>query len=639
MLFKVSVLAATMLAASAAAAPPLEAYGRLAAIEDIELSPDGRRVAFITVNGENRELVIQEFGGKQRIRLNAGQAKVRDVSWAGPDHVLITSTATGRVGDFIGRQEWAQIGAYGVKTAKYAVLLSNTPNTMNTPFGDPVVAEHRGETVVLVPGLTRKGGLHQSLDLYRVDLNTGRGSIHMEGDEDVRDWVAGPDGAVLAKAETNDLRGSLSIFTRSGAGWRQLLTGTEEAPVGLMGLGRTPGTLLVTKRDGDRTRLYEMIADTGALTAPLDIEGKTASGVLWDPKTQRPMAIAYLDDSSEYRFFDPARDRAWRSLKASFKNQNVVYESATPDFKKVVVRVEGAEDAASFYLYDVDAKKVEFFADARPGVPPEAIGPVRWIRYKAADGLEIPAYLTLPPGRAGARNLPLIVLPHGGPQARDEPGFDWWSQALASRGYAVLQPQFRGSEGFGRKFVEAGYGQWGRKMQTDLSDGVRHLAKEGVIDPKRVCIMGASYGGYAAMAGVTLDPGVYRCSVAVAGVGDLADMIAWEAKNAGRANSGAVRYWSRFMGTSFRKRGELDAVSPTEQAAKADAPILVIHGKDDTVVPYQQSADFVRAMQKAGKPVEFITLNGEDHWLSRGATRLQMLQQAVAFVEKHNPPS
>jgi dipeptidyl aminopeptidase/acylaminoacyl peptidase len=176
-------------------------------------------------------------------------------------------------------------------------------------------------------------------------------------------------------------------------------------------------------------------------------------------------------------------------------------------------------------------------------------------------------------------------------------------------------------------------------MQTDLSDGVRHLAAQGVVDPKRVCIMGASYGGYAAMAGITLDSGVYRCSVAVAGVGDPAAMLETDAKDAGRRNSPAVRYWSRFLGTSFRKRAELDAIAPTRQAAKAYAPILVMHGKDDTVVYHQQSVDFVRALQAAGKPVEFVTLDGEDHWLSRGSTRLNMLQRAVAFVEKHNPPN
>ncbi|MBW3559945.1 MAG: alpha/beta fold hydrolase, partial [Proteobacteria bacterium] len=216
--------------------------------------------------------------------------------------------------------------------------------------------------------------------------------------------------------------------------------------------------------------------------------------------------------------------------------------------------------------------------------------------------------------------------------------FDWWSQALASRGYAVLQPQFRGSDGFGRKFVEAGYGQWGRKMQTDLSDGLRHLAAEGVIDPKRVCVMGASYGGYPALAGATLDPEVYRCAVSVAGISDLPLMLADDAKAAGSANSSEVRYWTRFLGTTFRKRGELEAVSPARQAHKAAGPILLIHGKDDTVVLYNQSTTMQRALQRAGKPVEFVTLPAEDHWLSRGATRLQMLQSAVAFVEKHNPP-
>jgi dipeptidyl aminopeptidase/acylaminoacyl peptidase len=277
-------------------------------------------------------------------------------------------------------------------------------------------------------------------------------------------------------------------------------------------------------------------------------------------------------------------------------------------------------------------------ADAWPGVPPAAIAPVRNLTYKAGDGLEIPAYLTLPVGRE-AKNLPLIVLPHGGPEARDEPGFDWWAQALASRGYAVLQPQFRGSAGFGRKFVEAGHGQWGRKMQSDLSEGVRHLAKEGIVDSKRVCIMGASYGGYAALAGATLEPDVYRCAVSVAGVSDLPVMLKDEVRSAGGVNRTGVRYWAKFMGTSFQKRGELDAVSPAAQAARAGGPILLIHGKDDTVVPFEQSEIMHRALKRAGKPVEFVTLAAEDHWLSRGATRLEMLKRAVSFVEKHNPPN
>jgi dipeptidyl aminopeptidase/acylaminoacyl peptidase len=221
----------------------------------------------------------------------------------------------------------------------------------------------------------------------------------------------------------------------------------------------------------------------------------------------------------------------------------------------------------------------------------------------------------------------VVVLPHGGPEARDYPVFDWWAQAFASQGYAVLQPNYRGSSGYGAPFVEAGQGQWGRKMQTDVSDGLAELAREGVVDPKRACIVGASYGGYAALAGVTVQHGLYRCAVAVA------EMLryVYDKRNGDGAET---RYWDAFMGppSGFKD------ISPQRLAANADAPILLIHGKDDTVVLYDQSVAMNKALLAAGKTVEFVTMPNEDHWLSREATRIQMLKASVAFVEKYNPP-
>jgi dipeptidyl aminopeptidase/acylaminoacyl peptidase len=623
--------------AAAAAPPPLEAYGRLPVVEDIELSPAGDRIAFITVEGDQRRLVIQTLDGKERSVIGAGNVKVRDLAWAGPERLLITTSVTAWLPEFRGRSEWFQVAAYNISTRKLRLLLNDTPLTVNAVMGEPVVAMNRGEPTVFVRGVTLTGD--GRYDLYRVDMDTGRGTVHAEGSNRVGAWVVSPDGEPVARSERDDRRGLSLIKARVGAGWREIISAEEEQEAtSLYGLGRTEGTLLVTRPGGDQRRVHELTIADGTLSPPLDkADGRDMVGVQYDPTTLRPMALLYLGRTWEYEFLDPQQARAWRGARAPFKDNHVSLASWSADFKKLVLKIEGAEDAGTYFVVDLDTKKAHVLADAWPGVPAEQIGPVRWITYKAADGLEIPAYLTLPPGRE-AKNLPLVVLPHGGPQARDTPGFDWWSQALASRGYAVLQPQFRGSDGFGKKFVEAGYGEWGRKMQTDLSDGVRHLAREGLIDPKRVCITGGSYGGYAALAGPTLDPGVYRCAVSVNGVGDLAGMLAAEASDAGRANTAAVRYWSRFMGVSFRKRAELDAVSPTRQAARADAPILVIHGRDDTVVPYIQSADFVRAMQKAGKPVEFVPLKGEDHWLSRGATRLEMLRASVAFIEKHNPP-
>jgi dipeptidyl aminopeptidase/acylaminoacyl peptidase len=325
-------------------------------------------------------------------------------------------------------------------------------------------------------------------------------------------------------------------------------------------------------------------------------------------------------------------------IKGVFKGKQVTLASWTPDFAKLVVYVDAGTESGTYYLVDLTAKKVNPLGRAFPKLAATDVGEVRAIRYPAADGLTISGYLTLPPGRSAAKGLPLIVLPHGGPQARDTAGFDWWAQALASRGYAVLQPNFRGSSGFGQAFTEAGHGEWGRKMQTDLSDGVSYLAADGTIDPKRVCIMGGSYGGYAALAGVTLQKDIYRCSVAVAGVADLRDFLQWRA-NMGGSKSLTIRYWNRFLGVEAYNDPKLDTLSPTRLAAQASSPILLIHGKDDTVVPYAQSADMAKALQGARKPVEFVTLRSEDHWLSSAETRLEMLSSAVTFLEKHNPPN
>ena len=267
------------------------------------------------------------------------------------------------------------------------------------------------------------------------------------------------------------------------------------------------------------------------------------------------------------------------------------------------------------------------------GLTAQDIAPVSAVSFQAADGLPLSGYLTLPSGR-GPKALPLIVFPHGGPAARDEPGFDWWAQAMASKGYAVLQVNYRGSSGFGEKHLEAGFGQWGRKMETDLSDGVRYLAARGTIDPKRVCIVGASYGGYAALAGPTLDPDVYRCAVSIAGISDLSRFVQWSGT---QSNVAVERYWTRYLGASGPRDPILGALSPVSHAATVTAPILLIHGKDDTVVPFEQSQIMADALKKAGKPYDLVVLNHEDHWLSHGDTRLQMLQATMDFLAKNNP--
>jgi dipeptidyl aminopeptidase/acylaminoacyl peptidase len=351
------------------------------------------------------------------------------------------------------------------------------------------------------------------------------------------------------------------------------------------------------------------------------------------------IGVASLDgDERRYRFFDPSDELQWRAVAAAFPGASIQLASWTDDRRKIVVRVDSPTTGPGYALVDLNTNSVRGLGLEYSGLGPDDISPVQPVRFKAADGLELSGYLTLPRGR-DPKKLPLIVFPHGGPAARDEPGFDWWAQGMASRGYAVLQVNYRGSEGFGWDFLKAGFGEWGKKMQTDLSDGVRYLAAQGTIDPKRVCIVGASYGGYAALAGATLDPGVYRCAVDVSGPSDLPKLIDWGSSREGRQGLSVERYWTRFMGASSVGDPHLLAISPASLADKVTIPILIIHGKDDTVVPFVQSQIMADALKKAGKPYDFVVLNREDHWLSRSDTRLQMLKATMDFVEKNDPPS
>jgi dipeptidyl aminopeptidase/acylaminoacyl peptidase len=244
--------------------------------------------------------------------------------------------------------------------------------------------------------------------------------------------------------------------------------------------------------------------------------------------------------------------------------------------------------------------------------------------------------LTLPPGSDGKR-LPLVVIPHGGPIGiYDHVGFDYWAQAFATRGYAVFQPNYRGSGGYGPVLRQAGLGQWGHRMLTDISDGVMALAKAGTIDSTRVCIAGASYGGYAALASVTLMSGVYRCAVSVSGVTDVGALM----ENFGDSSDKAEgRYAQALFGAAFSGAAAVADISPLRHADKASAPILLIHGKDDTRVPFVHSLSMDVALTKAGKPVTFIPLEGEDHFWSHESTRVQILTDSVAFVQKYNPVS
>ncbi len=627
-----AVVAALLSFDVANAAPPAplptDVYGRLPDITLMQLSPSGEKLAYVRVVGDQRQLVVKDMSGATLMIAAVSNDKVRDLDWAGEDHLLLTISNNRQV--FDERDEVFQTMVVNLTTRKFFQVFAVNPAIMHATFGFHRAIARDGHWYAYIGGITLNKTLgfdptfdqESFVDLYRVDLDTGESVIAAKGRDRPHEWVVDANGTVLAHAQYAENTAEWTLRTGDEGG--QLLTTVHEplGEVGLMGFGRAPGVVVVDKAVPEEWSL----ADGSHAELPSD--GRIEA-YMHDPMTGRLVGVRLEGDRPAEQFYDLALKAKQVAFRKALGPSTLVL-SWSADFKRLILYTQGDGDAGTYWL--ADGKTVKPYGYSYPEVPDANVGPTTVIVYKAADGLEIHGVLTLPPGR-DAKGLPLVVLPHGGPQAHDVVGFDWMAQAFASRGYAVFQPNFRGSDGYGLDFRNAGFGEWGRKMQTDISDGVAELARRGMVDPKRACIVGASYGGYAALAGVTLQQGLYRCAVSYAGVSDLNYLIT---KEVGDDENAGSRYLRRFLGAEHGD-GAVRALSPARLADRADAPILLIHGEADTVVPIGQSREMERVLKRAGKPVEFVSLKGEDHWLSRDATRKAMLAAAVAFVEKHNP--
>lgn len=616
-----------------ASAAPLSAYGKLPTIEAATVSPGGSSLAVVTSDGEKRTIVVHDLASEVvLLRGFVGDQKIRDVQWVGEQHLLVTTSMTATsfaIRD--GRREWFFGNVIDVKARKIRPLMAASKKAdLQSIMGVPVVRVVGGKPFIFAKGIVFSGD-RGYLSLFRIDPTTGANRMIEQGSVDTINWLIDADGEVMARESYNSGSGEWALRIRSTGAWRDLASKTAllDRPY-LLGMGRTTTSVLYADRDEEDRWVWN--------EAPLDGgQAQEIASSVDDQATVRAVdgrligQYALVGDEARYAFHEPTDAEAWSAVVEAFSGSLVSLQSWSQDRKKIVVLVDSPADGPGYVLIDMASRQLTRIGDQYAGVRAADVGFRTSVRFKASDGLPLSGYLTLPRDRA-ANRLPLIVFPHGGPAARDAPGFDWWAQGMASRGYAVLQVNYRGSAGLGQTFLEAGYGQWGRKMQTDLSDGVRHLAGQGTIDPKRVCIVGASYGGYAAMAGATMDRDIYRCAVAVSGVSDPRRMVDGDGPS-------AQRYWKRFMGVGSLRDPALAHISPVTHADQAAIPILLIHGRDDTVVPLEQSQIMAEALRKAGKPVELIVQKGEDHWLSRGDTRLETLTATMAFVEKHNPPN
>ena len=643
---------------STAAPPTIDEFLAEPELASPVLSPSGRYLAFVRNQNGYRMVAVLD------LRTNAAKSLVTAtladgatyswLRWKGDDRLLVGwrvyrekrrgDTDTGDLKTF---EYGAGVMSVERETGKLTQLLQDDRLVHRRLADRDMVIDFLDQDPgrILMMGVTRGG----KPAVWRVDLAGGSGEVIEEGNGRTVLWSTDRDGALVARWDLN--YGGLVLYTRGPAGG-DYVEAARMHPRDLRALpdfeflGNTdkPGQVFVrmdptTPADGDTAsvRVFDFVTRKVG-PAVWQHPRYDVESIVRDRRTGALLAGCYTAEVFRCDFTDPAEGAAFDMLLRHFKGQrNVVEVSRSADGGFSVLRVSGPDHAGAFFLFERAAKALTPLGDAWPALTGR-LAVMERVSWTAQDGTRLEGYLTLPRTTSAGSKPPLVVMPHGGPESRDRYDYNLWVQFLATRGYAVFQPNFRGSSGFGRAFARAGYGQWGRLMQADVEDGVQHLIDAGRVDGSRMCIFGASYGGYVALQAGASRPDRYRCIVSFSGVSDLPGIMAWEAETFGR-DSERFKYWAASIGDPRSDRERLDAVSPIRRAADFRAPVLLVHGEEDDVSPISQSRNMARKLQIAGRPYVFIELNEEGHDGWRKGSHRRALEALEAFLAQHLAPA
>jgi dipeptidyl aminopeptidase/acylaminoacyl peptidase len=473
-------------------------------------------------------------------------------------------------------------------------------------------------------------------DLYKVKISTGERSLMRKNTDRVTAWFF-------------DLKDQLRLATRSAEnGDTEVLRVDTNAltkiyscnvfescgPVRYHKDGQR--TYFITNKGADldlvRLELFNPTTGKEEVVESDPLKRVDFGNASFSEVTDELVATTYDDERERIYWKDKNFEADYKLLQKQFPGKELGWGSATKDEKLAIIFANSDADPGSTYLFDRTTKKVTLQYRQREKLNRDYLAPMKAVKYPSSDGLEIPAYLTLPKG-VEAKNLPAIVLPHGGPWYRDSWGYNPFAQFLANRGYAVLQPNFRGSTGYGKKFIDAGNKQWGQKMQDDVTWGAKYLISQGIADPKRVGIMGGSYGGYATLAGVTFTPDVYAAAVSIVGPSNLITLL-----------ESIPPYWEQIRKLFYERMGDpntpegkaqLERQSPLNSAAKIKTPLMVIQGANDPRVNKRESDQIVIALRDRGFPVEYLVAPDEGHGFARPVNNMAMFAASEKFLAKY----
>src|SRR5215813_9585772 len=473
-------------------------------------------------------------------------------------------------------------------------------------------------------------------DLYKVKISTGERALIRKNTDRFTGWIFDRKDQLRLATRSAD-NGDTEVLRVDGDGFKKVYScNVFETcnPAQFHKDGKRVYMLTNKGKEIDLLRLVLFDPETGKeeLVESDPMNRVDFGGPIFSEVSDELIGVTYEDERSRIYWRDKSFEADYELLKKRLPNKDVGFGSSTRDETLWLFSAASDVEPGETYLFDRKTKKLTLQYHIREKLPREHLAEMKPIRYKSSDGLEIPAFLTLPKG-VEAKNLPLIMFPHGGPWGRDSWGYDTFAQFLANRGYAVLQPNFRASTGYGKKFLDAGNKEWGDKMQDDITWGVKHLVAEGVADPKRIGIMGGSYGGYATLAGVAFTPDVYAAAVSIVGPSNLITLLEsippyWEA---GR------KLFTERMGDPATPEGkaQLERQSPLNSAAKIRTPLLVVQGANDPRVNKAESEQIVVALRDRGAPVEYILAPDEGHGFARPVNNMAAMAAAETFFHNH----
>lgn len=618
------------------------------------LSPDGERLAIIRHESDysGGQVVVFDLTDPALSVVGAIQfeRRLKWVRWANDNRLLTATEMTSELanGYFVTRDEAGRRVRSDTRTidvifssavdGSEAVILFDPANNRMGPNQwelDYVVDFLSDDPDHILMGL--RGRTRNTLDVHRVNVNTGDSRKVDSGREETLAWFTNSDGVTVMRLDAFRAYREIAVLVREedGSRWtrvaEQSINNFAELQDGVQWIARTesPAEALVVTMDPDTRTSGLMTYDfyTASVSAPVFVSDTyDVRSVFVDPVSVEALGLSWSDAYNHIELFDPLVAEHMPIIREYIgEGVDIVPQQVAGD--RMMVHLSAPTLPGNYAVYQFSTSALTHLGAERDELSGSALAEVGVYQYTAQDGTELFGYVTLPAYPA-ATPTPLVVLPHGGPISRDYHEFDQIAQLIAASGYAVFQPQFRGSSGFGLDFVEAGHGEWGGLIQTDITDGVRALLGTGSFDPAKVCVAGWSFGGYSALMQAVLEPELYQCAIAGAPVTDLPSLLAWDEERAD-AESPILR---RMLGADDEARMQLH--SPAQRAADITIPVLLVHGERDGIVPISQSESMHAALQEVGAQVEFYRFNGR-HGLNNQRDLRQAMFQFTRYLDQH----